>query len=577
MYKTMVFILLLGTVVFCQATQIEIVFEDDLGIRDPTPVTPVYGNPGKTLGELRTNQATFGRDLLERIFWVPDTQPLEMEVSFSPDDPAAGRAAAYGSPTLRSSYPNNLWIPTALIAARPDLYPPSEFPLGGELDPSYPLAQVMYLWFEPLPSLPTRLEEARLGEVYFDYSIPSQRDGRDDGTMLLYLHEVLHGLGHISWFVSCDDLGGFRTTYDLHIRWLDDLSVNPEDMTEEQCLSFADNAVWVGESTTEAAGRTLTAGQVNGSVLLRHQFDFSHLSITIRPFQILTGFRNESTLGIAAYMLSDMGYGPVIDSKVFIEDAKDNTLRVDVDSIVSPEFTDTVEHLRVNLHLPEGLAVDSATTTPAECDLTATPIVCDYSTFGGPSVLEFLLTGETGLYDIKADVDHRALHVDAAPLNNFDRVSFVMNRESWQVPLNTRLSFTTDDFPGQYVVSGLGRPGATLTWSTDNEVHFQFLLEEAESDILVDLRVYPFLRDELVSEQTVSVMVNGEEIAQWQLTEKGVFQRQLRIPAELIPAGELFTMTFHLPDAVIPADLGINHPDRRLLGLGFISMTFSAE
>ena len=570
MYKTMVFILLLGTVVFCQATQIEIVFEDSLGISDPTPVTPVYGNPAKTLGELRTNQATFGRDLLERIFWVPDTQPLGMEVSFSPRDTTA---SATGSPTWGRRPYHHLLIPTALIAARPDLYPPSEFPLGDELDPSYPLAQAMYLWFKPVASHPTRV-----GEVYRDYSIPSQRDGRDDGVMLLYLHEVLHGLGHVSTFRNCDGgFGYFRTLYDLHIRWLDDLSVSPEDMTEEQCLSFADNAVWVGEATTEAAGRTLTAGQVNGSVLLRPQFDFSHLSITIRPFQVLTGFRNESTLGIAAYMLSDMGYGPVIDSKVFIEDAKDNSLRVDVDSIVSPEFTDTVEHLRVNLHLPEGLAVDSATTTPAECDLTATPIVCDYSTFGGPSVLEFLLTGETGLYDIKADVDHRALHVDAAPLNNFDRVSFVMNRESWQVPLNTRLSFTTDDFPGQYVVSGLGRPGATLTWSTDNEVHFQFLLEEAESDILVDLRVYPFLRDELVSEQTVSVMVNGEEIAQWQLTEKGVFQRQLRIPAELIPAGELFTMTFHLPDAVIPADLGINHPDRRLLGLGFISMTFSAE
>ena len=156
-------------------------------------------------------------------------------------------------------------------------------------------------------------------------------------------------------------------------------------------------------------------------------------------------------------------------------------------------------------------------------------------------------------------------------------LDFEPDRQGLQVPLNTRLSFTRDDYPEQYVVSGLSRPGATLTWSIDNEVHFQFLLEEVGNDILVDLEVYPFLRDGLVPEQNVSITINKEEVAQWQFTERGVSRRQLRIPADLIRPAEPFIMTFHLPDAVIPADLGINHPDTRLLGLGFISMTFSVE
>ena len=74
-------------------------------------------------------------------------------------------------------------------------------------------------------------------------------------------------------------------------------------------------------------------------------------------------------LNIVASILSDMGWGPVVDSKVVIENTPDNTLRVVVDSAVAPEFIDTVENLRVNVHLPEGLSVDSATITPADCDL----------------------------------------------------------------------------------------------------------------------------------------------------------------------------------------------------------------
>ena len=102
------------------------------------------------------------------------------------------------------------------------------------------------------------------------------------------------------------------------------------------------------------------------------------------------------------------------------------------------------------------------------------------------------------------------------------------------------------------------------------------MLEEVGSDILADLRVYPFLSWGQVPAKNVSVTVNGEEVAQWQFRQWGVATRQLRIPAALIRPGVPFRMTFHLPDATAPTYYGIN-PDVRLLGLGFISMTFSAE
>ncbi len=195
---------------------------------------------------------------------------------------------------------------------------------------------------------------------------------------------------------------------------------------------------------------------------------------------------------------------------------------------------------------------------------------------GSDTYETFQLSGEDDTYDIKVDVDHRALHVDPTPVNNFDAVTFIMDKQRLRVPLNTPISFTSDNLPEQYVVSGLGRPGPTLTWSTDHEVHFDFMLAEVENDILVDLSVYPFLIAGQVPEQYVTVTIDGEEIAQWQFWQRGVATRQLRIPAELIQPGVPFRMTFHLPDATVPAFYGVN-PDVRLLGLGFISMTFSVE
>ena len=398
------------------------------------------------------------------------------------------------------------------------------------------------------------------------------------------LHEYVHILGFVS-DINYD--GSFTFNPDIYDRHMVNNGITPRfaiDMTDEQraMLFSAGNSVRLaGPTTVQDAPRLLTAGHDGGEVFLFAEPGESgalgHLSNDVLPTSLMAPAGGDTLeLNIVASILSDMGWGPVVDSMVVVEDASDNTLRIAVDSIVAPEFTDTIDNLRVNVHLPEGLSVDSATTSPAECDLEATPIVCDYTTFASSSILEFQLNGADGDYDIKVDVDHRSLHVDPSPVNNFASATFVIGPKLPPVPLDTPLLFTTNDYPEQYVVSGLGRPGPTLTWSTAHEVHFDFMLPEVESDILVDLRAYPYLSWGQVQTQNVTVTIDGHEIAQWQFRQWGVGSRQLRIPADLIRPGVPFRMTFHLPDAAVPAFYGTS-PDVRLLGLGFISMTFSVE
>ena len=581
------------------ATKIDVRYVDvgpaGQGFHDATPVPPVAGNPGTTKGEQARVAFEYVSSLVERTVWIPDEVPLLIEAWHLWGEGPAGAGGVASAPGVGSpgmdKYGDVTPIPGVVAGFG---YP---VPLVMALSGQYTLGGE---------------DTGRHGGIAVNLSIDWShstifREGASTSSrssLPTILHEYLHVLGFTSGINYDGSLSKYtfirrnasgevfdsRITFKPRIydRYMVNNDISPRfaiDMTDEQratLFSARNNVRLAGPTTMRDAPRLLTAGHDGGEVFLfaepgQYGGVLSHLSYDLVPASIMASAGAETLeLNIVASILSDMGWGPVVDSQVAIEGTPDNTLRIAVDSIVAPEFTDAIENLRVNVHLPEGLSVDSATTSPAECDLETTPIVCDYTTFASSSLLEFQLSGEDDAYDIKVDVDHRSLHVDPSPVNNFDAVTFIMDKQRVRVPLNTPISFTSDNFPEQYAVSGLGRPGPTLTWSTAHEVHFDFMLAEVENDILVDLSVYPFLIAGQVSEQYVTVTIDGEEIVQWRLWQKLVATRQLRIPVELIQPGVPFRMTFHLPDAVVPASYGTS-PDVRLLGLGFISMTFSAE
>ena len=259
-----------------------------------------------------------------------------------------------------------------------------------------------------------------------DYIIRGYNDRRLHRRLFvpIALHEFIHGLG----FNSNIEHSKFQipyhpTLFDRHFRHVGANPDRPEDMTPRQrdIMLNARGGVlrWVGTATSEAAGRIVPSGQVRGQVYLAGGYSVGHLSgAASQDFQLMdaTGDTSRATtlrLGIAAYMLSDMGWGPVIDSRVTASQSGQNKMQVEVSTDAE------AEQLLVNLQLPEGISIEDTTASPATCETTGQTTACRYTRLSGSAVIQYTLTGEPGIHEVKADVDHQALHVDENPVNNF--------------------------------------------------------------------------------------------------------------------------------------------------------------
>ena len=144
-------------------------------------------------------------------------------------------------------------------------------------------------------------------------------------------------------------------------------------------------------------------------------------------------------LDIAAYFLSDMGWGPVIDSTIAVAVEQDTaTIEVAVQESLEGFDKAVADNLLVSIDMPEGVLVDSASTAPADCDLGAPPFTCRFASLDSSASLALTLGGVPGVHAITVDVDHQAPHVDPEPVNNFASALITVGE-------NTITSTTLDD------------------------------------------------------------------------------------------------------------------------------------
>src|SRR5215471_4650624 len=110
---------LAGVLAFAQAATIQIINIDGpgAGFNDPTPVAPVGGNPGTTLGQQRLNVFNFVAS-----FWgkrLRSDVPIQVVSTFDslPCDSTSGVLGAAGALFIWANTPNakaNTWYPQAL-------------------------------------------------------------------------------------------------------------------------------------------------------------------------------------------------------------------------------------------------------------------------------------------------------------------------------------------------------------------------------------------------------------------------------------------------------------------------------
>jgi hypothetical protein len=217
------------------------------GLNDPTPVAPVGGNPGVTLGEQRTNVYLFAADLWGSV--IDSSVPIFVGATFQPlpCTPTSGTLGAAGATFINANFPGagftNTWYHTALAdsLAGVDLVP-------GNLD-------IVSFFNSDVDTNPSCLTGSKW---YYGFD---HDQGSDIDFLNVVVHEIAHGLGFSNFTseVTGAFIAGLPGIYDVFT--LDDITGKTWDqMTNAERQASAvntSNVVWNGAAVTAAAPAVL--------------------------------------------------------------------------------------------------------------------------------------------------------------------------------------------------------------------------------------------------------------------------------------------------------------------------------
>ena len=225
------------------------------GLNDPTPATPVGGNPGTTIGQQRMNVFRKAAEMWGQT--LPGSIEIKVDASFS-EDPAVMPCSAT-SAVLGSSGP--VTIDTVANAPEPDLWYVGALAnqiAGYDLDPGYSSIESTF--------------NARLGQTgcltgrYFYYGFDTNQSSSSINFLVTALHEFAHGLGFVSladestgaWLV--DNRGSIFDKYVLDTTAGKTWTQMTSNSERQASAVNTGNVVWNGAATTAAAA-TYLSGQ----------------------------------------------------------------------------------------------------------------------------------------------------------------------------------------------------------------------------------------------------------------------------------------------------------------------------
>lgn len=164
---------------------------------------------------------------------------------------------------------------------------------------------------------------------------------------------------------------------------------------------------------------------------------------------------------------------------------------------------------------------------------------------------------------------HRRLFPDAPPLTRDYGVVFP--HAPALGPLPATLSFSDQGNHEPYTIIGIGRTEEPeWVWTEAKVAALEFQAERQDHDVLAKLDAGAF--GGLKKPQRAAFIVNGEQLAQWQIGQRGTFTA--RIPAKVWNLHTPVRIVFDLPDARSPAKIW-GSSERRILGLSLYTLSFT--
>jgi hypothetical protein len=349
------------------------------GFNDLTPVSPVGGNNGTTLGQQRLNLFQRAADI-----WggtIESNVPIIIQASFDPLSCDAGSAilGSAGTITVIRDFPNapqsGTWYHIALANAL----------AGYDLSPS---DDIVAQFNSDIDNNNSCLSGTNwyLG---FDHN-----HGSDIDLLVVLLHEFAHGLG-FSNFVNLST-GSYLSTYpDIYTHFTLDNSnsLHWDDMNNGQRRNSATNTgnvVWDGQHVANSAAGFLTSGQDGaGNVRLfapdplQSGSSISHFDTVASPSLLMEPYITSnlgSDLDLTDEQLFDVGWN-LLDSdgdglsdsfETYVYGSNPNVLDTDGDGLV--DGSDGVVPVAA---LPGGVDSDSDGFVDGEQDFGTLPSLAD--------------------------------------------------------------------------------------------------------------------------------------------------------------------------------------------------------
>jgi hypothetical protein len=220
-----------------------------VGLNDPTPVAPVGGNPGTTLGQQRLNVLQQAGQVWGSVL----TSVPAIVVQASSVDlacPTAGGPSAVGAP---AAWLNAFYGPRTFLSAWYPVALANKIALADQNGAS------------PEITLQLNLQVGTAGCVPegFYYGLDGNHGAQID-LLFVVLHELVHGLGFATTTnpVTGVQMGGYPAVFDEFV--YDDAQLRSwPQMTDAQRATSARNArnvVWIGANATNAAKTALAVG-----------------------------------------------------------------------------------------------------------------------------------------------------------------------------------------------------------------------------------------------------------------------------------------------------------------------------
>jgi hypothetical protein len=380
------------------------------GFNDPTPWTPMGGNPATTLGQARLNAFQYAADLWATCIESNVTIVVRAKMDPLYCTPTAAALGMAGTTTIHQNFIGaplvNTWYPQALANAL----------RGLDLSASNPDITATF-------NSSMNGDSGCLGGLGWYYGLDGNPTGGDIDFVTVVMHEIGHGLG-FQTFVDLSTGQKYNGHNDAYMLHLEQSGASPStyplmsDAGRVTASTSDPDLRWTGASVTAAHPTIPLSGGVSGGYVRAHAPDpqepgssVSHWSKAVTPNEVMepayTGPNHDPSL--AFNLMEDIGW--TVDPACLC--AAEVTALADTDTLTVGR-TDTQWTMRVevgNLGSNEAFNV-SATMTENIGWLDITDAACDYndipsggSSWGAPDQYTLDLSSwPGGTFDVTLDV-----------------------------------------------------------------------------------------------------------------------------------------------------------------------------